>query len=52
MSSCRAPSLPDTTPLDIDGVRVEVDLCPYHAGHLVRAMDALHEAAYELGGAA
>ena len=47
VSSCRAPSLPDTTPLDIDSERVEVDLCPYHAGCLVQALDALHEAAEE-----
>jgi hypothetical protein len=45
VSRCRAPSLPDTTPLDIDGECVEVDLCPYHAGYLLQAMTALHEAA-------
>jgi hypothetical protein len=45
VSNCRAPSLPDTTPLDIDGECVEVDLCPYHAGHLVRAMADLYDAA-------
>jgi hypothetical protein len=48
VSRCRAPSLPDTTPLDIDGECVEVDLCPYHANHLVREMAALYEAADEI----
>ena len=47
VSRCRAPSLPDTTPLDIDGECVEVDLCPYHANHLVQAMTDLYDAAAE-----
>ena len=48
VSRCRASSLPDTTPLDIDDECVEVDLCPYHAGRLVRAMADLYDAADEL----
>jgi hypothetical protein len=47
VSRCRAPSLPDTTPLDIDGECVEVDLCPYHASGLIRAMADLCDAADE-----
>ena len=48
VSRCRAPSLPDTTPLDIDGECVEVDLCPYHANRLVKAMTDLYDAADEI----
>ena len=47
VSRCRAPSLPDTTPLDIDGECVEVDLCPYHANRLVREIADLYDAADE-----
>jgi hypothetical protein len=49
VSRCRAPSLPDTTPLDIDGECVEVALCPYHANHLVQEIADLYDAADELG---
>jgi hypothetical protein len=47
VSSCRAPSLPDTTPLDIGDERVEVDLCPYHANGLIRELDELYDEAID-----
>ncbi len=42
VSSCRAPALPDTTPLDIGSERVEVPLCPFHANYLIREMAWLY----------
>jgi hypothetical protein len=45
VSSCRAPALPDTTPLDIGSERVEVDLCPYHADGLTWALSGLYDEA-------
>jgi hypothetical protein len=45
VSSCRAPALPTTTPLDIGDERVEVELCPYHANGLIRELDELYDEA-------